>query len=382
MNSAAQRKQTLWLLCGFWIFSAIYYASHPLAWTFIYGSPFRLRETIASGTQWLFCIPLSLYCLRLPARFPLDRTHRGPSLRRLVRIGLVVCVLLFALDVLTFSIVTLTAESPPPFLQFVAMIAVSRTHTYILIYLLLAGFAYAIDSLQRSQTLEEIAARQALAAAELQRDLADARLRTLRMQLQPHFIFNTHHAITGLMLEGQTDKAVQMLVRLSDLLRLTLDQGDGHEVSLRQEIALLRQYLEIQQIRFGDRLQVDIAVPAEVEDAAVPSLILQPLVENAVRHGIDRQIAPGWIRVNGARAGDRLCLSVENSGLPAAATTAPARQGIGLRTTRARLQQAYGAAHTFQLVPMAHGGMKAELTLPFRPHLPRTPAPEAAPTLA
>ncbi|ACB77186.1 sensor histidine kinase [Opitutus terrae] len=367
MKSPGHRKQTLLLLSGFWLFSALYYASHPLAWRLIYGSPFNLRETVASGTQWLLCIPLSLYCLTLPARFPLDRTGRRASLRRLVQIGLIVCVLLFVLDVLVFHLLSLTSAKPPPFLQFVAMIAVSRTHTYILIYLLLTGFAYALDSLQRSQALEEQAAQQARAAAELQRDLADARLRTLRMQLQPHFIFNTHHAITGLMLEGQTDKAVQMLVRLSDLLRLTLEQGDGHEVSLRQEIALLRQYLEIQQIRFGDRLQVDIAVDAETLDAAVPSLILQPLVENAVRHGIDRQIAPGWIKVTGARDGERLVLAVENSGKAEAAPERARRNGIGLATTRARLQQAYGAAHAFALTRMPHGGMKAELSLPFTP---------------
>lgn len=374
MNSGADRRRTLLLLSAFWLFSAVYYASHPLAWKLIYGSPFQLRETISAGVQWLLCIPLSLYCLRLPARYPLHPRHRRQSLRRLTQTGLVVCVILFLLDILTFKLVTLTLANPPPFLQFVSMVAVSRTHTYILIFLLLTGFAYAIAFFQRSQTLEEETARQALQAAELQRDLADARLRTLRMQLQPHFIFNAHHAITGLMLEGQTDKAVQMLVRLSDLLRLTLDQGEGHTVALRQELALLRQYLEIQQIRFGDRLQVEITTGEEVLDAAVPSLILQPLVENAIRHGIDRHLGPGWIKVTGIRSGDRLVLAVENSGKPESASVRPTRPGIGLATTRARLQQAYGSAQAFALSRLPHGGMKAELSFPYAAAPASTPA--------
>lgn len=365
MNSAGNRKRTLLLLSAFWLFSAVYYATQPIAWTLIYGSPFRLREMIASGLQWLSYIPLSLYCLRLPARYSLRPERRRESVRRLVHIGIAVCLALFVLDVLSFQLVSLGDAKPPPFLQLATMLAVSHAHTYVLIYLLLTGLAYAIDYFQSSQAFEEEAARQAVHAAELQRDLADARLRTLRMQLQPHFIFNAHHAITGLMLEGETDKAVRMLVRLSDLLRLTLDQGDGHDVALRQEIALLRQYLEIQQIRFGDRLRVEIAVDEDALDAAVPTLILQPLVENAVRHGIDQQIAPGWITVSAKRVDDRLVLAVENSGKPHPGPTRPTRSGIGLSTTRARLQQAYADAHEFALTRMPHGGMKAELSIPF-----------------
>lgn len=364
MNTGESRKRTLLLLSGFWLFSAIYYATQPLAWLLIYGSPIQGREMIASGLQWLSYIPLSLFCLRLPVRYSLRPEKREESIRRLIYIGIAVSLVLFVLDVLSFELASIGVAKPPPFLQLASMLAVSHAHTYVLIYLLLTGLAYAIDYFQSSRAFEEEAARQAVHAAALQRDLADARLRTLRMQLQPHFIFNAHHAITGLMLEGETTKAVQMLVRLSDLLRLTLDQGDGHDVPLRQEIALLRQYLEIQQIRYGDRLRVEIAVDEQALEAAVPSLILQPLVENAVRHGVDRQIAPGWIRITGRRMDDRLVLTVENSGQP---NPAPQRRrnGIGLSTTRARLREAYGEAHAFSLTPMPHGGMRAEMTIPF-----------------
>lgn len=381
MNTAENQKRTLLLLSGFWLFSAIYYATQPLAWTLIYGSPFRLREMLASGLQWLSYIPLSLYCLRLPARYSLRPERRRESVHRLIGIGLVVSLALLALDVLSFQLASIGVAEPPPLLQLVSMLAVSHGHTYVLIFLLLTGLAYAMDYFQSAQAFEEEAARQAVHAAELQRDLADARLRTLRMQLQPHFLFNAHHAITGLMLEGETDKAVRMLVRLSDLLRLTLDLGEGHDVALRQEIALLRLYLEVQHIRFGDRLRVEIAVDEQALDAAVPSLILQPLVENAVRHGIDRQIAPGWIRIGGRQVGEQLVLTVENSGPPVGDPSRPARQGIGLSTTRARLQEAYGDAHAFSLTPIPQGGMKAELSIPFL-ILERVPEEPAAATVS
>lgn len=379
MNRDKNRKLTFLLLSVFWLLSAVYYASTPVAWRLIYGKPIYWQEMMDLGVQWLFCIPLSFFCLRLPARYPLQRDTRRRSLSKLALIGAGVCVILFVLDVLSFRVVTLAAQHPPPFWQFVSMVVVSRTHTYLLIYLLLTGLAYAIDYFQRSQAFEAEAARQAVTAAELQRDLTGARLQTLRMQLQPHFIFNAHHAIIGLMLNGEKDKAVGMLTRLSDLLRLTLKMGETLQVPLDQELALLRQYIEIQRIRFGDRLQVEIEVPADLHSAEVPSLILQPLVENAVRHGIEKHLGAGRLRVSAERTGDRLVLAVENSGPVHKADGAPVRQGIGLSTTRARLQQTYGEAHQFRVAPLPSGGMRAEMTIPLRWAEPANTAPGGGP---
>jgi hypothetical protein len=363
----AYRKPTLLLLSAFWLFSAVFYASQPIGWKLLYGQPLQWREMLGAGLAWLFCIPLSLVCLALPRHLPLHGVDRRRQLWRLAAVGVAVALGLFALDVLSFRIALIGADRHPPILQYVTMLAVSRAHTYLLIYLLLAGLAYALDHFARTQALEAEAARHAVAAAELQRDLTNARLRTLRMQLQPHFVFNAHHAIVGLMLNGETDKAIRMLTQLSDLLRHTLDEGDGPEVTLRRELALLRQYLEIQQIRFGDRLRIEITAAETLLDASLPSLLLQPLVENAVRHGIDRHVAAGWIRVGAARDGARLVLTVENSGAgaPVPAGLTP-RRGIGLATTRARLQQTYGAEHDLSMAPTESGGMKVTVSLPWR----------------
>jgi LytS/YehU family sensor histidine kinase len=189
---------------------------------------------------------------------------------------------------------------------------------------------------------------------------AEARLLALKAQLQPHFLFNALNTVSVLMRED-ADAADDVLVRLSALLRRTLDSSAKHEVPLREELELVEAYLEIERVRFSNRFAYSIDVAAEALDAPVPPLILQPLVENAIRHGIARRIAAGRIEIAAARRNGRLQLTVRDDGPGVAAG---ARDGIGLSNTRARLQQQYGARHTFALASHGDGGTVVSLEIP------------------
>ena len=191
----------------------------------------------------------------------------------------------------------------------------------------------------------------------------EARLQALRFQLQPHFLFNTLNAISTLVVEQRTDEASRMLARLSQFLRLTLDEHGTRQVTLDEELELVGRYLEIEQVRFADRLRVCYAVAADARAALVPALLLQPLVENAVRYAVAPREEGGTLAIEARRDGDRLLVSVadDGPGLPAGA----APRGIGLRNVRERLEQLYGDAHQLRLAEAAGGGLQVTIALPF-----------------
>ena len=203
-------------------------------------------------------------------------------------------------------------------------------------------------------------------AIQLTSQLAEARLDALRRQLDPHFLFNTLNAIASLV-ERDPRGVRRMIARLGDLLRHSFEGGQEAEVTLRRELALLDLYVDIVKVRFQDRLAVEIRVDDAVLDALVPTFILQPLVENAVKHGVERRTEGGRVIVEGARDGEALVLRVINDAPadPALVASAGSRIGVGIRNTRARLEQLYGTRQRFTLEHEAERGIVAEVRLPF-----------------
>ncbi len=195
---------------------------------------------------------------------------------------------------------------------------------------------------------------------ELERSLIEARVRALELQIQPHFLFNTLNAVSSLVRTGKRDEAIVMIAGLSDLLRYTLDHAGNQSVTLDEEGAMLRCYMEIQRVRFPDRLTFGIEILPEVRRAAVPTLILQPLAENAIRHGIARSAGPGTVNLRAFRDHHDLRIELFNTG-----ALGGGREGIGLRNTRERLRQIYGDAHRFEIQDRGDGVL-ASLSIPCR----------------
>jgi two-component system LytT family sensor kinase len=200
-------------------------------------------------------------------------------------------------------------------------------------------------------------------AREVERSLREARVHALALELQPHFLFNTLNAIAALV-RSDAPTAEQMLIRLSDLLRLTLDSGRAGQIPLGEELDQLQLYLGLQQMRHGSRLTVRSEVPDDVREARVPAMLLQPLVENALSHGIGGRPGPGTLSVRAWREDGRLCLAVEDDGVGVPAG-GPVRQGVGLGNTRARLAALYPEMHEFRIEPRLEGGTRVLIRLPY-----------------
>jgi len=222
----------------------------------------------------------------------------------------------------------------------------SRAPLEFLLYVLVLGTAVAIHNYERAMKLES--------------SLADARLHALELQIQPHFLFNTMNAISSLVRNHRNDEAVEMIAGLSELLRYTLDHAGRQHVALEDELAILQRYLEIQHSRFPDRMSFSIDLAPEARRAAVPTLLLQPLAENAVRHGIATMASPGVVEVRAYRSGGQLNIEVFNSGVLGDTS----RGGIGLQNTNERLRHLYGDGARLDLAS-ANGGVRASVSIPW-----------------
>ena len=233
----------------------------------------------------------------------------------------------------------------------------SRLTTNILLVWALIGLAYARLYWRQWRERE-------LHATELQAQLAKAQLQTVRAQLHPHFLFNSLHAVGGLIRQKDEQGALRTLSALSDLLRYSLDRIDRQEVSLEEELEGLERYLEIAEVRFGDRLQVERDIDSKTLDAMVPTLILQPVVENAMRHGIGADPSAGHVGIGARVENDRLILTVTDDG-PGPMSVAEST-GLGLRSTRQRLNTLYGEQQSVSLEPRTPKGTVVTLTVPYR----------------
>jgi LytS/YehU family sensor histidine kinase len=240
----------------------------------------------------------------------------------------------------------------------------------VLVYWSLVGVCQAITNFRSSQERER-------RAAELEARLTSAKLQALRMQINPHFLFNTLNSIAALVYVNPR-AADEILGDLSDLLRRSLDSMEEQEIPLAQELEFVGAYIRIEQKRFGERLRVEQSVPDELMKALVPALILQPLVENAIRHGIEPRRGPGLISIEAKQEDKHLRLIVRDNGrgLPGADVNSSVRRGIGLANTQARLQGLYGRDQSFSFGRAEPQGCRVDIHLPF--HLEPVHVPAAS----
>ena len=324
-------------------------------------SNIALRSFLSQLTVWLAWAALAPVALWLRRRWPLERG----KLKRAIPVHLLAVILLCAAHSVTVVLtmwLIMRADQPLADQQ----LTVWLTYFWVrdlpfcaLFYGLILGIGSALDYYGQFRERQ-------LRASQLEAQLAQAELQMLKMQLHPHFLFNTLNGITGLVRDNDNAAAVEMLVGLSNLLRQTLDNAGKQEVRLGEELEWLELYLKLQQIRFSDRLKVSINAEPETLDALVPNLITQPLVENAIRHGLGPRAAPGSVSLSAQRANARLELSVcdDGVGLPEGWHLSSSK-GVGLLNTKARLQQLYGPDFAFEVRNREQGGVEALLTIPL-----------------
>lgn len=230
--------------------------------------------------------------------------------------------------------------------------------TFVIAYVLILTITYVVDSREKLE-------RQMTETARLNEELSRAQLAALRSQMDPHFMFNTLNSIVGLVRDQRNDAAVGMIVGLSEFMRRALEDSHRAQVTLTEEVEYLQRYIDIQQVRFGSRLRVSLDIPAELGDAQVPNLLLQPLVENAIKHGVSKRVAGGDIRVAAARDHDNLRLTVYNDGPWEREDLESTSCGVGLGNLRTRLQILHGDRSGLLLRPFDTGGVEVVVTLPF-----------------
>jgi len=314
------------------------------------------RAFVAEAPQWYGFALLSPAIVAMGSRFPIRRPIRARNLFAHAIASLLVSALVAAGDA---SVNALVRPSRLGFFGSARSWFLSGLPVMTLAYFAIIGVSYALRTTAALRERE----RQ---AAELETQLRDAQLSALRMQLQPHFLFNSLNAIMALVRDHDTNRAVRALSLLSDVLRATVSTAAAHETTLAQELEFLSRYLEIERVRFGDRLRVTLDVPAELHDALVPTFVLQPFVENSLKHGVLRERAGNEITVRARVAADALTLTVidDGRGLPANGSTPT---GVGIPNARARLERMYGASARLSVrnTDSATGAV-VEISLPFR----------------
>jgi len=353
------RRTDVFAVLAFWTLMAMISAAGRELDPRVPGLSNRLTSAVVNATyvEYALWAVLTLPILWLTSRYSIERGQRVGRVLLLAVLGVAIAMLM---DVIMAEVrqtlleqVSRPRRRLPPQLLGLGMI------DDLTVYLAVAGAGVARDYFLRFRARQE-------ETAILQAQLAQARLDVLRAQLNPHFLFNTLNAISALV-ERDPRGTRRMIARLSDLLRYTLEESTEAEVPLRREIDLLEEYVELMQIRFQGKLTVTLAVSDDTRDALVPNLILQPIVENAIKHGVGR-LGGGVIAVASARAGDTLELVVRDSGIGPGGGP----DGVGLRNTNARLAQLYGPQYGVLLRPGPSGGTEAVVTLPYRTEGPRT----------
>jgi two-component system, LytTR family, sensor kinase len=363
-------RQWIRLIAGIWLawtIAGLFYISQDSVPRLYRGEPVAWKYVFVGWMTGMYvCAALTPALLWLGNRWPVERrvvTHAGLHLCFSVAFSM----LATALEVpLLLLLGVFPSRTPPP--------SILAGVGFMLSFGIQGGVVryWAVITLQavyRSQKNAKIREREAfelrVQASELAQQLATAQLSALKMQLQPHFLFNTLGAITVLIQQRKTAQAEAMVARLADLLRLTLEDVEAQEVPLWRELEFLRLYLSIEQIRFEDRLRVRIASAPALSDILVPHMVLQPIVENAVRHGLGQSEEAVTIEVGASSANGSLALVVSDDG-PGLLFPRPGHSGIGLTNTRTRLARLYGDSARLVVEDAAGGGVRVTITLPIR----------------
>ncbi|MGH9881395.1 MAG: sensor histidine kinase [Pyrinomonadaceae bacterium] len=323
--------------------------------------PMLFTESLYMQMTWAYLFALATpLVLWASSKLPLERNNWVRSALIHLPISIVLSVILTALGRVLIWLNFGWRAGRPLTLESITRFVIGNFSEGIGIYLLIALTGYAFSYYRRARAGQ-------LRTLQLEAQLSQAQLDALKMQLHPHFLFNTLHSISAL-LRNDTEAARRMITRLGDFLRLTLENSGAQEVTLKQEMEFLRCYLEIERIRFRDRLVTRMDVAPQVLDAKVPNLILQPIVENAIRHGITPRSTPGLIEIEAKPQNGALRIQIRDNGpgLPEHRSSDTLfRKGLGLANTETRLERLYGSAHLFDLMNDPDGGLIVTLEIPF-----------------
>jgi len=365
MNRWLQQRWFRWLgYVACWTLFALFFISEDVSRSAYQGRPIEWRGYLVvwltTAAAWALLTPIVWH---LAGRFPIERQHWWRS----IVVHFIAGVTFALVEEAIFALITPRFGLPwfkPSFVATFRAVLPIDLHLNLIMYWLILGAHHTFIYYRRYREREREAARLELRASELQNQLGQARLDALKMQLRPHFLFNTLNAIVVLVRQGRNREADQMLTDLSELLRQSLASDQVQEIPLREEIDFLQRYLDIERVRFHDRLAVEMSFDPETMDAAVPCLILQPLVENAIRHGIARTAAGGRVSVRSRLIDSMLEIQVYNDG-PAVSSQANTKTGVGLSNTRARLQELYQHQQSLRVEAVRGGGFTVTVRLPF-----------------
>jgi len=356
-----RRWARLGLIWGIWTFIGIvftlqgYFSSYRSERPMLFTDSLYLQMTWSY--LWALATPLVLWA---SARLPIERNNWIRSSLLHVPISILLSVFLTALGHISLWLYWGYRVGKPYSFANMSRFVVANFSEGIGIYMLIAltSYAYSYYSRYREGQLRTL---------QLEAQLSQAQLQALKMQLHPHFLFNTLHSISAL-LTKDVEAARKMITRLGDFLRLTLENSGSQEVTLQQEVEFLSCYLEIERIRFQNRLVTRIDLGEQTLDAMVPNLILQPIVENAIRHGIAPRSTPGLIEISAKQIVNKLRIQVRDNGpgLSDHRTSVNLfKKGLGLANTETRLERLYGADHLFDLSNNPDGGLIVTLEIPF-----------------
>ncbi len=361
MTATDTKRATLWpWIAAIWCAGALFEAAQAVlimrfaeyrrdAWL-----PLFAIE-LATWLPWLLATPL---IVSLARRYPIIR---GTTLRS-VAIHLAACATISAIAESWSAVLHMLSNAwahrwPDTFSDAWGTTLLYHGMIYVTAYALILTVTYLLDS-------REHAARQATETARVNEELANAKLAALRRQMEPHFVFNALNSIAALVRDHRNDAAVSMTVGLSEFLRRSTEDSHRSQVTLAEEVEYLQRYVDIQKVRFGERLRVSVDIPADLMSTQVPNLLLQPLVENAIKHGVGTRVAGGAVRVAGARRDGKLYLSVYNDGPPFAADWQTKGAGVGLANLRTRLEILHGDASDLRMSRAGADGVEVVVTLP------------------